>query len=203
MIVKLNYDDMKGDNLSVTVGKTVRKPNIIMRVNQSNIEDAIVKFNNSVSAFLYTDSIESLQQFKTLKMEKVRIEISADPSDDDIVDRLSVIPAEYTVIMKLPNNYSDMRVLSTLSAMFPNLRYCGGMICNIAPIRLGCIDDRDVDKTRKQFFYVNTCCCIEKPEYLDDLEYEFTDKPVKEKSSSAKVRSKLPSYIGLGGINNF
>lgn len=203
MIVKLNYDDMKGNSLSVKVGKTVRKPDIILKVNQSNIEEAVEKYNNFVAVFLYTDSVESLLQFKGLKLSKVRVVINANPSEDGIVEKLASVPSECGIILKLPKNYCDMRVILTLSKMFSNLRVCGGMICNLPPVRLGCIDEKDTDKKRKQFAYVNSCSCIEKPEYLEDIDFEFVDKPIKERTSVTKQRVTLPSFVKYGGIDSF
>ena len=100
------------------------------------------------------------------------------------------LAGDKTVVVKLPNTFSDMRAISELCEKYATVRVCGGNVMRLAGCRVGCIEGKG-----------NVVCvgCSCGDTYLDEvdaalLEFsnEVEDKPKMAKAPKVPRASKAP-----------
>lgn len=205
MVVKLKYSEMHGVLAVKQSNGELRKPNVILKVDSDNILDAIAKFESCVSLFLYEDDIGTFLELRPDSKRVICIKLNFNP-DVDNTSILATIPRKYRVILALPENYSNMLILDEICREFQNVRFCGGKVCAIGGIRLGCLSDADDTKQSKNLVFTNTCCCTEKPYDLSEVDYVFNSPSKAIKSDTErkpKAKKTLPSFVSLGGLDSF
>lgn len=212
MILKINFSLIQTEQAKgVRVINDDKKssPYLILLTNPLNIDEAIEwsRGNKQVALILFEGDISDLCG-KDLSNVKVGVKFTFDIFDSENEAKLMEIPQTVRCICKLPEGYSDMRKIFTLSSLCPNVRFCGGNLINIQGCNLGCITLTDLGRKEKQGVRVSSCFCVEKPQDVDGLNLEFVKEkvtPVSQDSKKGARTSKrsLPSFASLGGLDSF
>lgn len=227
MIVKLKYDDVKGNTLKL--GIDGKKVPVFMRVavDQDNVIEAVEKFKTYKNVVLldYTGDMQTLEGLDSTTPIAVKFELETiDSTIDDIMES---VPSNVRVVVKLPNDYSDMRTIEAYSNKYSNIRFCGGYFLRLEGCKIGCVCAEDIYKkvsANKVNLISRGCACVYENVDINDFDIvEFTDEviPVKEvkpkatktKTSSGTPKAKkeakkkpIPSLLSLAkanGLSNF
>lgn len=225
MIVKLKYDDVKGNTLKL--GIDGKKVPVFMRVavDQSNVIEAVAKFKTYKNVVLldYTGDMQTLEGLDNTTPIAVKFELET--VDSTIDDIMGSVPSNARVVIKLPEDYSDMRTIEAYSNKYSNIRFCGGYFLRLEGCKLGCVCAEDIYKkvsSSKVNLLCKGCACVYENVDINEFEIvEFTDEiiPIKEikpktpKSSSGTTKAKketkkkpIPSLLSIAkanGLNNF
>jgi hypothetical protein len=217
MILQLKYEDITASGVRGDLnGKNV---NFFMRiqVDEINIEEALVKFkgNKWVAAFDYVGEPSFLRTVDigdrvvivTKQVEK--IDMNVDFLVNDIDKNLRIV-------LNLPEDYNDMKLIFEYSAKYPNVRFTGGRLLRLDGCSIGSLtrDDlfKKVGENRIPLVLENKPCLF--PTYqIDDLDvvefYEaklIGEKKVRTPSTKskqpAKPKKQLSSLLVLSGSSS-
>lgn len=199
MLVNLKYDQVEGSALKGEVnGKAV---NLFMQVevDNSNVEQALERFKGN-KWVVGLDYVGDVQQLVGLNLNGLNVLVKKDYDGVEQIDEaLKGIPEGVNLVMKLPLDYSDMRVIHTYSQKYPNLRFCGGTLLRINGCHIGCIEQQDVFKKipdSKLSLVCEGCSCVYKHSLLDDFDlvefYNDANAKVKTAKISANTGTKQP-----------
>lgn len=147
-----------------------RKVRVCFRVevDESNIEEAcnLYRSDKNIVMLDYVgstlDNLPSLEQVYIAK----HFEVGSSVSETDIAKVLESLPEGMVAIVKLVDEYKDIRFLVSMLDKYPALRFCGGSVFTFDDCRFGCCG-RDVLKKRgiacqrkKDYIKVGCSCGI-------------------------------------------
>ena len=140
----------------------------------------------------------------------IKIEVGMDLSEDDIVRIINDTPEGVTPIIKLPDEYKNIRFVCNMSQKYDRIRFCGGTMFNISGCRLGCCGVDILGKNNIKFpadsMIHNGCSCGLEVVDEEGLEFEISQKAVKQRApkkpkekstSSAPKRKAVSSFTSL------
>ena len=127
----------------------------------------------------------------------IKIEVGMDLSEDDIVRIINDIPAGVIPIIKLPDEYKNIRFVYNMSQKYDRIRFCGGTMFNISGCRLGCCGADILDKNNIKFpadsMIHNGCSCGLEVVDEEGLEFEVSQKAVRQSRAPKTPREKSNS----------
>lgn len=224
MILRVKYEDLgKEANAArgVVNGKQV---NFFLRVqvDEMNIAEAVQRFrgNKWVVALDYIGDLGFLQNIDISGvLVIVTKEIaSVESLDFDLQFMLSQIDPRVRVVLKLPKDFNNMKVLYDLNQRYPNLHFCGGYLLRIDGCNIGCIGVNDLSKkvsASKIPLISEGCGCPLQNLTLDEadeVEFYYAKPALKERifDSAPRVRTapkkRVSSLLELsltGKLDNF
>lgn len=202
MIVKVNYDEIKGEYV------TYKGKQAYMRIviDDDNMIDALDRFrdNEYVVAFDYKG--KELNNAKNLNVGDKVIIGTLDGTDDKVLDSLlksesldtllKALPSYFRVVIKLNKEFKNIRKVYEFEEKYPNVVFCGGNLIRLKGLKLGCIQPEDIknkDVSFKSYVTDGECSCLfdmlDFAESSEDI--EFSNRPVnKVKIKKAKSESK-------------
>lgn len=198
MIVKMKYEDLKGNTLRVGVDD--KKVLAYMRValTSENVVEAISKYGSAknVVAFDYVGDIQTLNTLE-LGTNPICVKYSLDDVDSTIDDIMTSINNDkIRVIIKLPETYCDMQKIEEYSKKYENIRFCGGHFLRLEGCKLGCVGVEDIPKKvhpNKIKLECKGCACVYETVDINEFDIvEFTDEVIPVKTATPKVKSDKP-----------
>lgn len=127
----------------------------------------------------------------------IKIEVGMDFSEEDLVRILNDTPEGVTPIVKLPDEYKNIRFLYNMCKKYSRVRFCGGATFNISGCRLGCCGADVLEKNNIKFpadvvMHTGCSCGLE---VVDDegLEFEVSQKVVKQPKTPRAPKEKPSS----------
>ena len=242
MIVKIEYSnfDLKHTSLEVVDEKpqteafveVKTKPAfIIVRVNKSNIQEAIENLhnNNWVVGYEYSDDIkdEFIQNldFKNCNVYKL-IPLGYDENTEAYIDSMvAAVNPNVRLVFKFPESFCDMQFVRKICDKYPNVTFDGGYYMRIKGTRIGAVMASDINsKSKIKSEVVVRGNCSVNPVVLDvEVDYVWgnaTYGTVKKKSENTSVKKekaaidtektskhktpkKVVSYASSGGLAGF
>lgn len=216
MIIKMDFDTIKcnqAKGVKIKQGDKQITPYLVLYADESNIDEAVEwSRGNKQVALLYFVGDNEILVSKDLSNSKIAIKLLPDRIDDEFISNLAKVPQSVRIICKLPEGYSDMRQVYTLSRLYPNIRFCGGNLISLLHCKLGCISAEDLGRKGKQGLQISDCFAIEKPVDIDRATQEVVFEQItvspsvtkfEGKSKSKSTKTVLPSFATLGGIDSF
>lgn len=217
MIIKIDFDTIKFNQAKgIKVKQEDKKvtPYLVIYSDESNIDEAIqwARNNKQVALLYFIGDIDKLRG-KDISGSKVAVKLTPDVVDDKFMTSLALYPNDVRLVCKLPSDFHDMRIVYTLSQLYPNIRFCGGNLISLLHCKLGCISAEDIGRKGKQGVQISDCFAVEKPTDIDRATQELIFEqlsvvPTSSGKSDSKNKSKstktvLPSFASLGGIDSF
>ena len=203
VICKVGFDQVKGyvnSNVTTRIGKRKHKVYFRIGCDEINLMEAInvVKANDNFICIDYIGAEES-DVYRNLKNTGVLIirthEFGNNITDEDVESIMNDTPDGVTPVIKLPNDFMDLRLVWKFSKKFSKVRFCGGDLFSVDGCRLGCCGTElfrsiGVNERQKDFNKVG-CSCFYDVVNIDDIEIEVSQK--KSRSSGAKKSAKKPT----------
>lgn len=205
MIVKADLSEIKeytGKSVSAKIGK--KSHPVLFRVNVDNfsVEEAIdvAKRDSNIVMLNYIGSPAGLANIDTKGVYiTFSVEVGNDVSEEDIVKYIADIPEGVTLVVKLPEEFKNIRFAYEMSQKYDKVRFCGGCLFCFDECRFGCLG-RDICTQKGIKFddteYIKTgcSCCIP----IDDIaNVELSISNSKQKSSSHSGNKSKNSKASL------
>lgn len=124
----------------------------------------------------------------------IKIDVGMDLSEDDLIRIMNDTPLGVTPIIKLPNEYKNIRFVSDMSHKYDRLRFCGGTMFNLEGCRLGCcgadiLESRGIKFPADEMMHCGCSCGLEVVDE-EGLEFEVSTKSVKKPKSPKATKVK-------------
>lgn len=123
-----------------------------------------------------------------------------------LTDYKDSVNCEWTPLVRLPDNYSDMRELYNMQQKYPNLRFIGGNLLNIDGINIGREEETPIvckgvydDYEEVKYSELGNIKIVEKKERKAKKEKgkkEKKDKQGSKTTKSSKVKESFNSLFG-------
>lgn len=195
IIVKTDFETAKA-----YAGKNVytkfdgRKHQVFFRVfvDDSTLSDGIaLSRDKNVLMLLYVGSDSYLSTYDFTNCGTyigVSKEVGNDLTESDINTMLSCLPEAVTLILKLPEDYKDIRFLYEMSQKYKRVRFCGGTLFCFDECNFGCCGRELLDKQGikydKESYLKEGCCCA--LQSVDGIDLEYTVSARTERYSTSK-----------------
>lgn len=126
-----------------------------------------------------------------------KTEVGMDISEDDIIRILNDTPLGVTPIIKLPDEYKDIRFVYDMCQKYDRIRFCGGLMFNLEGCRLGCcgrdvLDSNNIKYPSDVLMHEGCSCGLEVVD-AEGLEFEVTAKAVKQSRAPREKKQKTQS----------
>lgn len=198
MIVKLKYEDVKGNTLKVDVDGKETMCYMRVAVNSDNVIEAVsaLKGYKNVVAFDYTGDIQTLEGLETYNTP-ICVKYTLDVVDNTIDDIMASVPETVRVIIGVPSDFCNMQVIEEYSNKYQNIRFCGGHFIRLEGCNIGCIGVEDIPRkihANRIKLECRGCACAYENTDINDFDIvTFTNEvlPVKE-PKVGKVKEKEP-----------
>ena len=219
MIVKMKYEDVKGNTLKVFMDDKKVPAYMRVSVTSDNISEALTKYGNArnVVAFDYTGDIQTLNNLDLYCSVPVCVKFELEDVDSTIDDIMeSITNSKVRVIIKLPESFCNMQAIEQYSEKYSNVHFCGGHFLRLEGCRIGCIGVEDIPKKvhpKKIKLECKGCACVYETVDINEFDnVEFTDeiipvknisvksdkpKATKSKSSNSKSKKVVSSILSL------
>lgn len=155
---------MQGVSVAILNNKQeLRKPRVIMQVAKENLEEMYKRCDGNIETYVCEVKAEEIDQMPNIVMKKhsyvsVKVPVSEVTAEvvSEIYTRIKAVNPSYVVVINVPDKFSDMRLLQSIGEQYgEDLRFCGGRICRVKGVYLGCIKD---GKTVKNFLGMDGSC---------------------------------------------
>lgn len=224
VILRVKYEDLGKDANAARGVVNGKQVNFFLRVqvDEMNIVDAIQRFrgNKWVVALDYIGDPGFLQNIDISGVLVIVIKevMSIESLDIDLQFMLSQIDPRVRVVLKLPKDFNNMKVLYDLNQRYPNLHFCGGYLLRIDGCNIGCIGVNDLFKkvpSSRISLITEGCGCVLQTVTMDDVgevEFYYVKPTLKEKifDSTPRIRTapkkRVSSLLELslaGKLDNF
>ena len=213
IIVKCDLATAKeytGKSVVAKVGK--KKHSVAFRVTADDFTiDEAVELAKRDSNIIMVNYIGSQENIKGVSPNGVYVawsmEVGNDLTEDDIVKYLAETPEGVSLIVKVPEDYNNIRFLCDMLDKYDNLRICGGSLFCFDGYKFGCCG-RDICAMKGVSFsedsYIHEgCCCAVDIFDLTDVELTASaskgaSKGTKKSGSTAKKPSnKVAKFSSL------
>lgn len=231
MILKVPFEQVQ--NTAARGEVDGKKVNFFLRVGvtESNLEEALKKYTacKTIVGFDYEGSAEALYN---LDLPANRIFVTKEVADlgpgiDFIV---KAYPDVVRLILKVPDDFVDMRQVGQCCTRFANVRVDGGRLLRLPGVRIGAVDQDDFVKKVPESRVLLACegdaGIMRSVDYLDVENLEFYEGKISEKKvrearpvkdtlgklervsqrKPAPKQRKIPSFVAqetIGGLGNF
>lgn len=161
LLVKVDLETAKeyaGNVVTAKVGNKKHQVLFWVETDDFTLVDAVAEEekDRNILFLSYTGTQNHLRMFaESLNKDWVKPEYfslvqEVELGGDLIVDDVNKIMSEYqpwvTVVIKVPDNYYDMRMIQYFCRVYPNIRFIGGKFCNVEGVRLGYYDNKMLDR---------------------------------------------------------
>ena len=205
VIVRTDLDRAKSFYKKGALTKYANKEQQVLfrvTIDDFNFDEAIECYKKDVNIVMleYEGTDEYL---KATTMDKCKgvymtksIDVGTDVTSDDIDKIVSTYPSFLTLIIKLPQEFNDMKFIKDMCNKYSNIRFCGGTLFQLDGVRLGCCGADKLGRYKvkdREFIKVGCGCAL--PVLSDKVELIKTDtvinvKPIVNRGSTVKsVRS--------------
>ena len=118
--------------------------------------------------------------------------------DEEVLNSvLASFPQWCSVVIKLPNDYSNMEFIYNMSQKYPRVRFCGGYVFEIDGCRLGCCGRDIFEKTGVKYsnndMIKEGCSCCVSTVQFEDVTLDVSSKPERVSKSTSSKASKTPT----------
>ena len=123
-------------------------------------------------------------------------ELGNNITSDDVENVINETPKYVTPIIKLPEDFNDLRLIWEFSKHYPKVRFCGGDLFNCSGCRLGCCGldlMRSLGIKEKNLNLDKVgCSCFCDVFQFEDLELIVTNKKVAKRNTIKTEKSNKP-----------
>lgn len=222
MLLKLKFEDITANSARGEVDG--KKVNFFMRVrvNESNIVQAIEKLrdNKSVVCFDYVGDINFLKTID-LGNKPVVVDRVVETLDMNIDFMMNELDTRVRINLIVPKDFKDMKAVYTYCQKYPNIRISGGKLLRLNGCNIGAVGKEDIPKkvpdSRIPLVVETEYCVFRNIDIEEADEVEFydikkvskekrvrTEKPkTKSKPKPKKQLSSLLSLVSTGDVDNF
>lgn len=204
MIIRLEYEDIGLVGIRTNYNNKVKNHYIRYIIDEFCVEKAINEIRNNkwVVALDYVGDYQYLFNLDIrptvpLIVRKEFLEIT----ELTIDFFMSTIPDWVIVSIKTPENFSDMRLVESLSMKYPNIRFCGGKFLRLPTCRIGCIQRNEISgkiADSKISYYTEGCACAMVTMDIEDVEgvdLLFKDKEEEKIAIKEENKKKIINSI--------
>lgn len=193
-----------GKSVVAKIGK--KKFPVVFRVtvDDFSVEEAIntAKRDSNILMLNYVGSQGGLSQINPQGVYIAWIaEVGNDVSEEDIQKYIDTTPEGVTLVVKVPEDYKNIRFLYEMSEKYQNIRFCGGCLFCFDECKFGCCG-KDICTARGIKFddteYIKEGCSCAIPAFdIADVELSVTTAKNKSKSSSSSSKKSKPSKVAM------
>lgn len=161
-------DSYAGMKVTALVGKKKHQAYFKVAVDDFSLEGAIDSYKNdsNIVALNYVGNDEFLRDFDRAKLQGVYLlkefEVGSDVSEDDINCIVNSVHPEVTAVIRVPEDFCDMKFIQDMSKAYRNICFCGGTLFMLEDCKIGCCS-KEVLENRgisvKDDEYIKTGCC--------------------------------------------
>ncbi len=204
MIIRLEYEDIGLVGIRTNYNNKVKNHYIRYIIDEFCVEKAINEANNN-KWIVALDYVGDYQYLYNLDIRPtVPLIVSKefiDMTELSIDFFMGSVPDWVIVSIKTPSEFSDMRLIESLSKKYSNIRFCGGKFLRLPTCRIGCIQREEIPAKitdSKISYYTEGCACalvtmdIEEVEGVDLL---FKDKEEEKIILKEENKKKIISSI--------
>lgn len=145
-------------NLSLTTKYNNRKHKVYLKVlcNEFSLElaSALARESRNILMVEY-QGLQSSQAFLEYKPNGSYVgyvtEVGNNISEEEVRELYTDTPAGMTLVLRLPDDFTDLKLLHDLSLIFPDVRYCGGCLFPVEGIKVGAIGVDILEKANVKF----------------------------------------------------
>lgn len=123
-------------------------------------------------------SIKDIKGVRIIKTYESGVNITK----EEIEDISESLPEGVSAVIKLPEDYSDMRFIYGISQKYANIRFCGGMLFRLEGCNLGCCECDYLTKLGMKYddsnYIYEGCACAVNAYNIEEVELE-EGKPIK------------------------
>lgn len=159
-IVKTDLERAKeytGKGVATMVGS--KKHTVVFRVSVDDftLEEAVslYKRDRNIVMLDYVGTLEYLSTCSEALFDGVyvgrKIDVGSDVFQEDIEGVLSKLPQGVTLVVGLPDDYSDMEFVYNMSHKYPNVRFCGGNLFLLEGCNIGCCDSKVLSRASLKY----------------------------------------------------
>lgn len=204
VIVRIGFDDVKEyAGKAITTKVNNKKHKVYFRVicDDFNLSEAIAfaKKDANVVVLDYQGSSDNAE-YQALTSEVLgschivhTYQLGDLISDDEVKWVLEQTPDGVTPVIKLQDTFQDMELVWKLCSKYDKIRFCGGELFCLSDCRIGCCGKDVLDKAGIKYnadsYLKNGCGCSLEVVDFEDLEFEISDKPIKERTTGTKTAS--------------
>ena len=196
VICEIDYNDAKkyvGKNVTTKVNNKKQKVYFKLNCDNLNLKESInfVKANKNFICVNYigqvnSETYQNLEDTQGVYIIHVK-EVGNNISDVDIEQVLEDTPKGVIPIIKLPEDFSDLRKIWDFSRRYKRVRFCGGDLFNCDGCRLGCcgielMKSLGINEDIKEFNKVGCSCFCDVYDF-EDLDLTTTNMSSRSSSS--------------------
>lgn len=145
-------------NMSLSTKYNNRKHKVYLKVlcNEFSLElaQALARESKNILMVEY-QGLQSSQAFLEYKPNGSYVgyvtEVGNNISEEEVRELHTDTPAGMTLVLRLPNDFTNLELLSDLSQVFPDVRFCGGCLFPVEGIKVGAIGVDILEKANIKF----------------------------------------------------
>lgn len=172
ILVKTDYTTAKiyeFNSVKTKVGSKKHQVYFKVYCDDTDVNDCIelYKSSNNIVMLEYQGMVESLVgvNLQGVYITKV-FDFGTNITEEDIIGIVQSLPDGLTGIIRLPQEYKDMRFIYNMSKKYLNIRFCGGTTFCLDGCRLGCcgrdiLDSRGIKYDADSYMHEGCSCALE------------------------------------------
>lgn len=192
----------RGMNVTTKVGSKKHKVLFKIACDDLNLSSCInlAKESSNVVCLDY-QGLDENEEYRGIKSSDLYIlkqfHFGNDINEDDVRRIVESLPTGVTPIIKLEDDFKDLKFVCDMCSLFPKLRFSGGNLFRVDGVRLGYVDSAILDdlgiKYTNDFYTTEVEDSVIATLDADKLEFTVSTKP--ERKAKAKKANK-PSVKG-------
>lgn len=196
MLVKMEYQDIGVAGLKTNYDSKVKTHYIDYIVDEYTIDTAIQEVNEGFNKYTVCLQYEGDLQRLFMIDEKPKCPVLVKRELEDVTELaitflVKMVPDWVRLCIKTPSDFSDMRLVESISKKYPNVHFCGGKLLRLKSCNVGCLRRDEIPKKisdQKFNFYVEGCACPLRCKPVEEL--EGVDIIIKDKYEHKKVKKE-------------
>jgi len=205
LLVKTGYETAKRFEFSGVKTKFgTKKHAVLFKVycDDTDVKECIDLYRSSKNVIMleYQGTLSTLgmQDLSNVYITRV-YDFGTNISEDDVKGVVEELIDGLVGVIRLPQEYSDMRFIYNMSQKYSNIRFCGGSIFCIDGCNVGCcgrdiLDKDNVKYDDTEYFHEGCCCALET---VPDTEVILEEGVVKKSQSSSGKTSGGKKKVAL------
>lgn len=192
LLVKTGYEvasKFRGKNVVTKIGNKKHQVYFKLYCDDMDIADCIklYKENSNIVMLEYQGTDLGLMgvDLKGVYITKI-FDFGTNISENDITDTIKYLQEGLTAIIRVPQEYKDMKFIYDMSNKYSNIRFCGGTVFCLDGCKLGCcgrdiLDKKGIKYDATKYIYEGCCCALET---LMDTDVELEEGSIIKKSGT-------------------
>lgn len=178
VIVKADLSEVKqytGKSVTTKIGK--KNHPVLFRVNVDDftVEEGIdiAKRDANIIMLNYIGSQAGLTNIVSKGVYiTYAVEVGNDVTEEDIIKYLNNTPDGVTLVIKLPDDFKNIRFAYDMSVKYDKVRFCGGCLFCFDECKFGCVG-RDICTQRgikfddTEYIKIGCSCCVPVEDFAD------------------------------------